>query len=65
MLVIRDDHVDNHFSDKFVPICHVGYFFNGNRQVNSRIYLLHFFHFRELNFVFLSLKNAFVSELHI
>jgi len=25
-------HVDNHLSDKFVPMCHVGYFINGDRQ---------------------------------
>ena len=32
MLIIRDSHVDNHFSDKFVPLCHVGYFINGDRR---------------------------------
>ena len=30
MLTIRDDYVDNHFSDKFVPIYHVDYFINGD-----------------------------------
>ena len=29
MLTIRDDHVGNHFNDKFIPLCHVGYFING------------------------------------
>jgi len=24
-------HVDNHFTDKFVPPCHVGYFISGDR----------------------------------
>ena len=28
MLAIRDDHIDNHLSDKFVLLCHVGYFIN-------------------------------------
>ena len=32
MLAIRDDHVVNHFSDKFVLLCHVGYFINGDRR---------------------------------
>ena len=32
MLTIKDDHVDNHFSDKFIPPCHVGYFINGDGQ---------------------------------
>ena len=32
MLIIRDDHVGNHFSDKFVPLCQIGYFINGDRQ---------------------------------
>ena len=29
MLAIRDCHVDNHFSDTFVPLYHVDYFVNG------------------------------------
>ena len=28
MLTIRDEHVDNHFSDKFIHMCHVDYFIN-------------------------------------
>ena len=28
MLTIRDGHVDNHFNDKFVLLCHVNYFIN-------------------------------------
>ena len=32
ILAIRDDHVDNYFSDKFVPLCHVDYFINGDRR---------------------------------
>ena len=31
-LAIRDDHVDNHLNDKFVPMCHVYYFINGDGQ---------------------------------
>ena len=31
MLAIRNDHIDNHFSDKFVPLCHVNYFINDDR----------------------------------
>ena len=31
MLIIRDDHVDYHFNDKFVPLYHVGYFINDDR----------------------------------
>ena len=29
MLTIKDDHIDNHFNDNFVYLCHVGYFING------------------------------------
>jgi len=29
-IAIRDDHVDNHFIDKFLSMCHVGYFINGD-----------------------------------
>ena len=37
MLTIRDNHVDNHFSDKFVHLCHVGYFINGDgRKLNVK-----------------------------
>ena len=25
MLAIKDDHVGNHFNDKFVPLCNVSY----------------------------------------
>jgi len=32
MLAIRDDHVDNHFSDKFVSLCHIGYFINDDER---------------------------------
>ena len=32
MLAIKDGHVDNHFSDKFVPLCHVAYFINDDRR---------------------------------
>ena len=31
MLTIRDGHIDNHFSDKFVSLCHVDYFINDNK----------------------------------
>ena len=33
MLVIRYDHVDNHFNNKFVSLCHVGYFINGDGRM--------------------------------
>ena len=26
MLTIRNGHIDNHFSEKFILLCHVGYF---------------------------------------
>lgn len=31
MLVSRDTHVGNHF-DKFIPLCQVGYFIEGDEQ---------------------------------
>ena len=30
MLTIRDEYIDNHFSDKFVHLCYIGYFINGD-----------------------------------
>jgi len=32
ILTIRYDHVNNHFYDKFVILCHVGYFINDDRH---------------------------------
>ena len=32
MLTIQYGHVGNYFSDKFVFICHVDYFINGDEQ---------------------------------
>ena len=32
MLAIRDGHVDNHFSEKFIHLCHVGYFINEDER---------------------------------
>ena len=59
-------HVGNHFSDKFVPLCHLDYFINGDEpEVNCQIYFSHFLFFQELNFVFSSFRDAFASELHI
>ena len=28
MLTIRNDHINNHFSDKFIPLYHISYFIN-------------------------------------
>ena len=39
MLVTRDDHVNNYFTDKFVPMCYVSYFINGNEQKSSDIFV--------------------------
>ena len=39
MLAIGDGLVDNHFSDKFVHLCHVSYFINGNRQKLTTEYI--------------------------
>ena len=44
ILTIRDGHVGNHFSDKFVPKCHVGYFINGDRQKFTARYICHTFY---------------------
>ena len=32
MLAIRNGHVGNHFSDKFIHLCHTGYFINGVKR---------------------------------
>ena len=44
MLTIRDGHVDNHFNDKFVPLCRVGYFINGDRRKLTARYICHTFY---------------------
>ena len=44
MLAIRDGHVDNHFNDKFVSLCHVGYFINGYLQKLTTEYICHTFY---------------------
>ena len=44
MLTIRDDHVDNHFSDKFVLSYYVGYFINGDGQKLTPEYIYHYFY---------------------
>jgi len=59
ILTIRDDYVDNHFSDKFVSICHVDYFINGDGRKLTVGYLWHFLPFQGLNFVF------FIFQGHI
>jgi len=64
MLSIRDGHVDNHFNDKFVSLCHVGYFINGDRWKLTVEYS-HFLHFQGLNFIFSSFRDSFISKLHI
>jgi len=64
MLLIRDNHVDNHFSDKFVSMCHVNYFINSDDGVNDQIYLSHFLYFLRLNFVFSS-SGIYLSANYI
>jgi len=44
MLTIRDDYVDNYFSDKFVLLCHIGYFTNGDRRKLTVGYIYHTFY---------------------
>ena len=44
MLVIRDDHIDNYFSDKFVYLCHVNYFINGDGQKLMTEYICYTFY---------------------
>ena len=44
MLAIRDGHVDNHFSEKFIHLCHVDYFINGDGQKLTTGYICHTFY---------------------
>ena len=44
MLTIRDDHVDNNFSGKFVPLCHVDYFINDDGRKLTVGYICHTFY---------------------
>ena len=40
-MTIRDDHVHNYFNDKFVPLCYVGYFINGDGWKLTDEYICH------------------------
>ena len=44
MLIIRDDHVDNHFSYKFIPLCHINYFINGDERKLTAEYICRTFY---------------------
>ena len=44
MVTIKDDHVDNHYTDKFVHLCHVDYFINGDGQKITTGYIYHTFY---------------------
>ena len=47
-MAIKDDHIENHFSDKFVPLCYVGYFINGDGRKLKSGYICHtFYTFRD------------------
>ena len=52
MLKIRDDHVDNHFSDKFISLCHVCYFINGDGWKLIVEYICHIFYTKFCIFIF-------------
>ena len=48
MLTIRDGHIDNYFSDKFVPLCQVCYFINGDERKLTVEYICRtFYTFRD------------------
>ena len=47
MLTIKDDHADNHFSDKFVPLCHIGNFINSDERKLMAKYIYHTFYIFE------------------
>ena len=44
MMTIRFGHVDNHFSDKFVHLCHIGYFINGDKRKLTTEYICRTFY---------------------
>ena len=63
MLTIQ---VGNYFSDKFVPPCYVSYFINTDgRKLMFEYICRTFYIFNELNFIFLSFNNLFITELYI
>ena len=64
MMTIRFGHVDNHFSDKFIPLCHVDYFINADRQKLMVVYICHtFLHFHGLNFVFFIFQGRICQQI--
>ena len=44
ILTIGDDHVNNHLSDKFVPLCYVSYFINSDRRKLTARYICRTFY---------------------
>ena len=44
MLTIRDDQASNHFSDKSIPLCHVDYFINEDKQKLTAGYICRTFY---------------------
>ena len=52
MLAIRDYHVNNYFNDKFVFLCHVGYFINGDGW-KLNIFIIFFIFLRNKFYIFI------------
>ena len=59
MLTIRDGHVDNHFSDKFVFLYHVDYFINSDGGKLTVRYICYTFYTFETKFC------IFIFQEHI
>ena len=66
MLTTRDDYVDNHFSDKFVSLCHVGYFIYGDGKKLTIGYICYTFYTFGIKFcIFIFQEHICVSELQV
>ena len=54
MLAIRNGHVSNHFIDKFIHLCHVGYFINSDeRKLMVRYISRNFYTFKTKFYIFI------------
>lgn len=63
MLTIIDDHVVNHFTDKFVFPCHVDYLINGNRRKLTDGYIYFTFYTSKTKFCIFIFEGRICQQI--
>jgi len=63
MLAIRDDHNNNYFNDKFVHLCHINYFINGDGRKLTTEYICDTFYTLRTKFYISIFQDVVVSKL--